>query len=179
MEEILLVDTTDKPMGYLEKIAAHSNGGTLHRAFSIFIYNEKGEMLLQKRADSKYHFPGLWTNTCCGHQSKKDKSIFDAANRRLYEEFGFKADLIKSFEFMYMAYSITGLSEFEYDHVFVGLFSDKPKPTPVEISDFKWVGLVELKRDIEQNPDAYTPWFKIAFGEKNGILMDYQKLFEK
>lgn len=179
MEEILLVNKEDKPLGYMEKIKAHEDGGTLHRAFSVFIYNDLGEMLLQKRAIQKYHFGDLWTNACCSHQTKADSTIKAAAHRRLNEEFGFDTDLTQAFEFYYQADFSNGLSEHEYDHTYIGKFNGKPNPNPEEISNYKWVKLQDLEKDIEANPESYTPWFKIALEQKNKLLFDFQQVIQK
>jgi len=162
MEEIILVDETDKEIGFEEKIKAHSNGGKLHRAFSIFILNSGGKLLLQLRSVKKHHFGGLWTNTCCSHPRKGEK-LEVAIHRKLLQEFGFDTELRESFSFTYRADDAkSGLTEHEFDHVFMGLFNGKPKPNPEEIDDWKWVDLEDLKRDVTRNPGKYTPWFKLA-----------------
>jgi len=161
-QEIILVDENDDPLGFETKLKAHENGGKLHRAFSIFVFNAEGKLLLQRRAEEKYHFSGLWTNTCCGHPKRGEK-LQDAVHRRLREEFGFDTVLEEAFSFLYRASDArSGLSEYEFDHVFFGQFDGEPRPDPDEIGDWKWVGLVELMVDLENSPHDYTPWFKIA-----------------
>jgi len=160
MEEIILVDENDNEVGYGEKMAVHKEG-KLHRAFSIFVFNSKGQLLLQKRAKSKYHSGGLWTNTCCSHP-RKGENLLDAAHRRLKEEMGFDCELKELFGFVYKA-RLGDLYEHEYDHVLIGEYDGEVKPNPEEVEDFKWVDVEEVKNDIKQNPDDYTYWFKIAF----------------
>ncbi len=160
-ERVVLVDENDNEIGTEEKIRAHENGGKLHRAFSIFIFNSKGEMLLQKRAKSKYHFSGLWTNTCCSHP-RPEEATEEAAHRRLKEEMGFDTELKEVFTFTYKAESESGLTEHELDHVFVGRFDGEPKPNPEEADDCKWVNVEGLQQDIKENPNKYSPWFKTA-----------------
>src|SRR5215210_6379041 len=160
--EIILVDENDDPLGFETKLKAHENGGKLHRAFSIFVFNAEGKLLLQRRAEEKYHFSGLWTNTCCGHPKRGEK-LQEAVHRRLREEFGFDTVLEEAFSFLYRASDArSGLSEYEFDHVFFGQFDGEPRPDPDETGDWKWVGLVELMVDLENSPHDYTPWFKIA-----------------
>ncbi len=162
MEKVVLVDAKDNQVGLEEKMKAHQNGGKLHRAFSIFVFNSKGEMLLQQRARTKYHFGSLWTNTVCSHPRDGEKPI-DAAHRRLMEEFGFDTGLKEAFSFTYKATDRnTSLTEWEYDHVFIGTFDGQPRPNPEEIDNFKWVPKADLLNDVKNNPNAYTPWFKIA-----------------
>jgi isopentenyl-diphosphate delta-isomerase len=176
MEKILLVDESDKPKGYIEKIKAHEKGGILHRAFSIFIFNSKGQMLLQKRAKTKYHFGGLWTNSCCSHQRDSDRELINAAHRRLKEEFGFDTEIRELFSFIYQADFSNGLSEKEFDHIYVGKFDGTPAPNPEEIEEFAWMDLAELKNDLKKNTDKYTPWFKIALEKENSLLLDKKRL---
>jgi len=139
--------------------------GKLHRAFSIILFNKKGEVLIQKRAKSKYHSAGLWTNTCCSHPRPKEK-IDQAAKRRLKEEMGIETDLKKIFSFIYKA-KLGSLVEYEFDHVFFGRFNGKPKPNEKEVEDWQWIKLADLKTDIAKNPQKYTPWFKIIFEKIN------------
>jgi isopentenyl-diphosphate delta-isomerase len=156
--DVILVDKSDKQTGTEEKLKAHKEG-KLHRAFSVFIFNSKKEFLLQKRADGKYHSPGLWTNTCCSHpQSGKD--IKKEAETRLKEEMGIECRLKEVFSFVYKVKFDNGLYEHEYDHVFFGKYEGKVKPNKEEVSDFKWLSLAELKKDIKQNPKKYTYWLK-------------------
>jgi isopentenyl-diphosphate delta-isomerase len=161
-EALILVDENDEEIGVMEKLEAHQNGGALHRAFSIFIFNDAGEMLLQQRALGKYHFGGLWTNACCSHPRPGEKTP-DAAQRRLQEEFGFQTPLQKLFSFLYQAHDEkSGLSEWECDHVFIGNWNGAPQPNAEEIGDWRWVTVAELSADLAQNPVHYTPWFRIA-----------------
>jgi len=162
MEKVILVDEKDNEIGTEEKIKAHQNGGKLHRAFSIFIFNSQGQMLIHKRAKTKYHSPGLWTNACCSHP-KPGESLKEAVHRRLKEEMGFDCELEEVFNFIYKADVGNGLTEWEFDHVFIGRFDGEPKPSPEEVDEWKWMNIDELKKDIEQNPEKYTPWFRIAF----------------
>ncbi|MBI5332111.1 MAG: isopentenyl-diphosphate Delta-isomerase [Candidatus Aenigmarchaeota archaeon] len=159
-EIIILVDENDREIGSEEKIAAHENGGKLHRAFSIFIFNKEGKMLIQRRAKSKYHCPGLWTNTCCSHPNKGE-ALEKAVHRKLKQEFGFDTDLKETFSFIYKADFDNGLTEHEFDHVFIGRYDGKPLPNPDEIDDCKWVDPNWLRKDIKEHPENYTPWFRI------------------
>jgi isopentenyl-diphosphate delta-isomerase len=158
-EKVLLVDQNDQVLGKMEKIEAHEKG-LLHRAFSVFVYNDKNELLLQKRALSKYHTPGLWTNTCCSHQQENESNI-EAGIRRLQEEMGFKTDLKNQFSFIYKAPFSNGLTEHEYDHILIGYFNGEPNPNPDEVVDWKWMSLDAIEKDIHKNPDHYTAWFRI------------------
>ena len=163
MEELILVDETDAEIGFAEKVAAHENGGQLHRAFSIFVFNAEGQMLLQRRADGKYHFGGRWTNTCCSHP-RRGEDLQDAAHKRLQFEMGFDTELRKVGSFIYRAEDPdSGLVEHELDHVFVGQFDGIPQPNPQEVGDWKWMEVAELCRDLENNPQRYSPWFRPAF----------------
>lgn len=159
MENVILVDTNDTPVGQMEKLKAHLKG-ELHRALSILIFNSDGEVLLQQRAFSKYHTPGLWSNTCCSHPRPGEDSL-EAATRRLHEEMGFTTPLIKSFDFIYKAHFDNGLIEHELDHVFFGTFDGEPVINPEEANDFKWVKLNILMEDMRSSPENYTVWFRI------------------
>ena len=158
---VILVDENDIPIGKMEKIEAHEKG-LLHRAFSVFIFNDKDELLLQQRALTKYHTPGLWTNTCCSHQ-KEGESNTAAGQRRLEEEMGFSVALSEIMSFTYKAPFSNGLTEHEFDHILIGHYNEEPKPNPDEVHDWKWEQLENIKIDIEANPDQYTEWFKIIF----------------
>ena len=160
-EKVILVDKNDNQVGLMPKLEAHEKG-VLHRAFSIFIFNSKYELLLQKRASSKYHSGGLWTNTCCSHP-REGEDILDAANRRLDEEMGIKTSLRKVYDFIYKAELDNQLTEHEFDHVFYGVFDNDPILNKEEAEDFKWVDMETLNNDIIKNEDNYTVWFKIAF----------------
>lgn len=165
-KNIILVDKQDKQIGASEKMAAHK-AGKLHRCFSIFVFNSKGEWLLQQRAKVKYHSPGLWTNSCCSHP-RPGKNIKLEAEKRLKEEFGFSTPLKEVFVFHYKAKLNTPnhkvkLTENEIDHVFIGKFNGTPKPNPAEIGDWRWVNPDDVKTDLKANPQRYTPWFKKVF----------------
>lgn len=160
-EKVILVDKNDNQVGLMPKLEAHEKG-ILHRAFSIFIFNSKYELLLQKRASSKYHSGGLWTNTCCSHPREGEDTL-DAANRRLDEEMGIKTSLRKVYDFIYKAELDNQLTEHEFDHVFYGVFDNDPILNKDEAEDFKWVDMETLNNDIIKNEDNYTVWFKIAF----------------
>lgn len=159
MKEIIIcVDKNDNEVGHIEKMDAHVKG-LLHRALSIFIFNEKNELLLQKRYSGKYHSPGLWTNTCCTHPNK-DERTDDAAIRRLQEEMGFSCDLKEVFSFMYYIKFDNDLIEHEFDHVYFGRYSNEISINPLEVEDYKWISLDNIKVDLKTNPDNYTFWFK-------------------
>ena len=160
-EYVVLVDELDNKVGLMEKMEAHINP-TLHRAFSIFIFNSKNEMLLQQRALSKYHTPGLWTNTCCSHP-RDGESLHDATKRRLQEEMGMQCELKEAFSFIYKADVMQGLVEHELDHVFIGTSDDLPIINKDEVESFRYDTVENIKADIERNPQNYTAWFKIAF----------------
>ena len=157
MEEIILVDRNDKEIGKEEKIEVHKQG-KLHRAFSVFVFNSKGDLMLQKRAKDKYHAGGLWTNTCCGHPRPEEETD-KAAYRRLKEEMGFDSDMNEIFSFIYKTPVGNDLTEHEYLHVFIGNYKNEPEINPQEAEDWKLIDLQELKKDISQNPENYTPWF--------------------
>ena len=159
-EEVVLVDENDKEVGTEEKMQAHLNGGELHRAFSVFVFNGKGEIMIQQRAKGKYHCGGLWTNTCCSHP-RPGESTEDAVHRKLKQEMGFDIKLKEILSFIYRSEFENGLTEHELDHVFVGMFDGTPALNPVEAEAFKWVKPVELEKSIQENPGEYTPWFKI------------------
>ncbi len=160
MEQVILVDTNDNQIGVEEKIKAHQDG-KLHRAFSILVFNQKGESLLQKRALDKYHCPGLWSNTCCSHP-QPEESLENAAKRRLKEEMNISCDLEEIFSFIYKSEFKNGLTEHEFDHVLRGDYNENEIiPNSLEVAEWKWVNVEELKKDAESNPDQYTPWFKI------------------
>lgn len=161
MEEVILVTEDNEPIGTMEKIEAHRKG-VLHRAFSVFIFNEQNEMLLQQRAETKYHSSGLWTNACCSHP-RPFENTEDAALRRLSEELGFTTSLTKIFDFQYNAAFDNGLTEYEYDHVYVGEYTGKISPNPNEVQDYCYKKLDEIESTIKTNPHKYTAWFLIAF----------------
>ena len=162
MEEVILVDETDTPLGKMEKMEAHKKA-LLHRAFSVFIFNSKGEMLLQRRASGKYHSPGLWTNACCSHP-RPGEETHSAALRRLKEELGITTTLTKLFDFTYRSVYDNGLTEFEFDHVFAGVYDDRDiRPDPAEVSDFCFRSSGDIQVDLQRSPAKYTTWFHLAF----------------
>ena len=161
MEEVILVNELDEQIGRMEKMEAHRKA-LLHRAFSVFIFNDQGEMLLQQRAVSKYHSGGLWTNACCSHP-RPEEATEDAALRRLQEELGFTVSLTKIFDFRYNASFTNGLTEHEFDHVFVGTYNGKINPNPVEVQDYCYKKMEEIGSSIKSHPHKYTAWFCIAF----------------
>jgi len=167
MEQVVLVDEFDNEIGVMEKILTHEKA-LLHRAFSVFVFNEKGQLLLQQRAFSKYHSPGLWTNTCCSHP-RPNESTYDAANRRLVEEMGFECELVYQFNFIYKAELDQGLTEHEFDHVFFGLYNGEVNPNSEEVLDYKYVDVQDVLSDMDLNPDKYTVWFKIIFNKVNKV----------
>jgi isopentenyl-diphosphate delta-isomerase len=161
-EHVIIVNVRDEIIGVEEKIKAHSDG-VLHRAFSIFIFNAAGQLLLQQRAHNKYHSKGLWSNTCCGHP-RPGESIVDASLRRLSEEMGFVCEVRESFKFIYRAEVGDGLVEHEYDHVLVGRFDGDPAPNSDEVDDWKWVDLTTLQLNMREDPDIFTYWFRLSLG---------------
>ena len=161
MEQVILVNERDEPVGTMEKMEAHIKG-ELHRAFSIFLFNQKNEMLLQQRAITKYHSGGLWTNACCSHP-RPNEETHAAAQRRLNEELGFTATFNKIFDFRYNAEFDNGLTEHEFDHVYAGTFEGDIQPNPEEVQDYKYLSLEEIEASLKDNPTAYTAWFHIAF----------------
>jgi isopentenyl-diphosphate Delta-isomerase len=159
MEMVILVDQNDHAIGTMEKMEAHRKGH-LHRAFSILIFNAKGEMLLQKRAKQKYHSGGLWTNACCSHPQPGEK-IEEATRRRLREEMGIDVETSFSHKFIYKAPLDQDLIEHEYDHVFIGKFDGDPVINKLEVEDWKFVPINWLRNDIRLHPEAYTYWFRL------------------
>lgn len=159
MENVILVDESDNAIGAMEKMEAHRIG-VLHRAFSILLFNAKGEVLLQKRSATKYHCPGLWTNTCCSHPLPGEP-VDLAARRKLKQEMGIELQPEFAYKFIYKAPLDNGLTEHELDHVFIGQFDGEPAINTDEVEDWKYVNLMDLKEDILHHPDAYTPWFKL------------------
>jgi isopentenyl-diphosphate delta-isomerase len=164
MEElVVLVDEKNNQIGLMPKMEAHEKA-LLHRAFSVFVFNKKDELMLQQRAASKYHSPLLWTNTCCSHQ-RDGESNLEAGKRRLQEEMGFTTPLKEVFSFVYKAPFDNGLTEHEFDHVLIGYFDDEPNINKEEAEAYKWMPLEDVKNDIEVHPSNYTEWFKIIFQE--------------
>lgn len=162
-ELVVLVNEKNEQIGLMPKLEAHQKA-ILHRAFSVFILNDKNEIMLQQRASHKYHSPLLWTNTCCSHQREKETNI-EAGNRRLQEEMGFNTELKELFSFIYKAPFDNGLTEHELDHVIIGYYNGNPNINPEEVEAWKWMNIDEVRKDIQQNPDIYTAWFKIIFNE--------------
>lgn len=159
-EYVVLVDSNDNELGTMEKMEAHEKG-VLHRAFSLFIINDKGEMLIHQRALSKYHSPGLWTNACCSHP-RKDEDLRSAVVRRAQEELGIDVEPDYLFNFTYKAGFSNGLTEHEFDHVFVAKYSADFEFNEDEVHAYKYVDLKTLLKDVTMNPSDYTPWFIIA-----------------
>lgn len=172
-EQVILVNENDEPIGSMEKIEAHEKA-LLHRAFSVFILNDKNEVMLQQRAASKYHSPLLWTNTCCSHQRAGETNIA-AGKRRLQEEMGFQVDLKELFSFIYKAPFDNGLTEHELDHVMVGYSNQAPNINREEVEAWKWMSLEAIKQDMKDHPESYTAWFKIIF-EKFYHFIEAQKI---
>lgn len=170
MEQVILVNKKDEAIGVEEKMEAHIKG-KLHRAFSILLFNKKGETLIQKRAKSKYHSGGLWTNTCCSHPRPKE-NLKVAAKRRLKEEMGISCNLKEVSSSTYKV-KVGNLIEHEFNHLFLGKFEGYPKPNKKEVADWQWIKLSDLKADIKKNPQKYAPWFKIILKR-----MEDQKIFQ-
>jgi isopentenyl-diphosphate delta-isomerase len=169
MQQVILVNERDEEIGLMEKMEAHEKA-LLHRAFSIFLFNGNGEMLLQQRAASKYHSPLLWTNACCSHPMPGE-TIEAAAKRRLQEELGFETTLTKAFHFTYKAAFENGLTEHEFDHVLVGVYEGEMKLNTEEVQSIKYLSASALMSELQQQPNNYTEWFKIAFP----LLQDWLK----
>ena len=163
MEEVVLVNERDEQVGIMEKMEAHEKA-LLHRAFSICVFNNKNELLLQQRAQEKYHSGGLWTNTCCSHP-RPGEALLAAGQRRLLEEMGFDCELFPAFHFVYHAKLDKGLTEHELDHVIIGKYNGEPLPNPDEVMNYKWMSLENIAEDMKTNPLDYTEWFKICFQE--------------
>ena len=159
IQKVILVNEDDEVIGTMEKLEAHLKG-VLHRAFSIFIFNDKLELLIHQRAFDKYHSPGLWTNTCCSHPCPNETSL-DAANRRLQEEMGMQCELIEQFSFIYKERINETIEEYELDHVFLGNSNSNPKINTEEVAAYKWISLPDLKEQMLANPNDFTIWFKI------------------
>ncbi|MBT8264222.1 MAG: isopentenyl-diphosphate Delta-isomerase [Muriicola sp.] len=160
-ENVILVNQFDEQIGTMPKMEAHRKA-VLHRAFSVFIMNSKGETMLQQRAAEKYHSPMLWTNTCCSHQREGETNI-EAGKRRLQEEMGFTVELKELFHFIYKAPFDNGLTEHELDHVMMGHYEEAPTINTEEVANWKWMQPEAIKNDIFRAPENYTAWFKIIF----------------
>lgn len=162
-QNVILVDEHDREVGLMEKFETHRKG-LLHRAFSVLVFNENGELLLQRRAFGKYHSEGLWTNTCCSHPYPGE-TVLEAGKRRLFEEMGFSCELSEVFSFIYKAELENGLTEHELDHVLVGFSEETPHLNLEEVSAFKWMSIDEIKADMDYNPSQFTAWFRILIEE--------------
>ncbi len=160
-EQVILVNEKDEKIGLMPKMEAHEKA-VLHRAFSVFVFNDKNELLLQQRAAHKYHSPLLWTNTCCSHQRDGEENIV-AGKRRLKEEMGFVCDLNEVTWFIYKAQFDNGLTEHELDHILIGHYNENPILNREEVESFKWMTIEEVKNDMLKHPEIYTEWFKIIF----------------
>ncbi len=174
MEEdnVILVNQNDEQIGLMPKMEAHERA-VLHRAFSVFVLNDKNEIMLQQRANQKYHSPLLWTNTCCSHQREGETNV-QAGSRRLFEEMGFETALKELFHFIYKAPFDNGLTEHELDHVMIGYYNDEPKINPEEVESWKWMSIENVAKDIQLQPEIYTVWFKIIFDEFYHFLEDHK-----
>jgi isopentenyl-diphosphate delta-isomerase len=161
IQEVILVNEKDEAIGTMEKMEAHRKG-LLHRAFSVFIFNTKGEMLLQRRAMNKYHSAGLWTNSCCSHPQPGEE-VHEAAQRRLQEEMGFTAVLEKIFDFVYQADFDNGLTEHEFDHVFAGEYDGPVDVNKEEVMDYCYKSLDQVRSSLKEQPYKFTAWFHLAF----------------
>jgi isopentenyl-diphosphate delta-isomerase len=171
-EQVILVNEKDEPIGLMNKMEAHEKA-VLHRAFSVFVLNDKNEVMLQQRAHHKYHSPLLWTNTCCSHQRAGETNL-QAGKRRLFEEMGFQVELKELFHFIYKAPFDNGLTEHELDHVMIGYSNEVPSINPEEVESWKWMKIEDIKDDMIQNPALYTIWFKIIFDEFYHYLEDHK-----
>jgi isopentenyl-diphosphate delta-isomerase len=162
---VILVDKNDRKIGVEEKMSAHAmKTGRLHRALSVFVFNSKGETMLQQRTTGKYHSKGKWSNTCCSHPMPGEK-VITAAHRRLGEEMGFDCEMWEAFEFPYEANVGNGLREREYDHIIFGKYEKEPEPNKREVQNWKWMKMEELVRRIKKNPNAFTPWVRLMIDE--------------
>lgn len=162
-DQVVLVNEHDVEIGLMPKLEAHQKG-VLHRAFSVFIFNSKGEMLLQQRAFGKYHSEGLWSNTCCSHPLP-DESAHHGAVRRLQEEMGIHADLRFLFSFQYRVNLENGLTENELDHVYWGISDARPEINTAEVNNFRYMKIQDIKAGMAAHPDQYTEWFKICLAD--------------
>lgn len=163
MEQVILVNERNEETGLMEKMEAHAKG-LLHRAFSVFIFNTKGELLLQQRTLHKYHSGGLWTNTCCSHP-RPGEEILQAAHRRLYEEMGFDTALKNVFDFTYKTNFDNGLTEYEYDHVITGIYEGNITPDANEVLDYRYMNMRQLEASVKKEPHLYTSWLAAALSK--------------
>lgn len=164
--EVVLVDERDGERGTMGKLQAHEEG-ELHRALSVLVFNSDGHMLLQKRADGKYHSPGKWSNACCTHPLPGE-GVEEAAHRRLQEELGFDCELQEVGQVVYRADVGGGLTEHEFDHILLGQFDGEPDLDPQEVAEVRWAPLKDIERDVLENPEDYTPWFRMIFAQLIG-----------
>ena len=162
-EEVVLINSKDEVLGSMKKMEAHENG-LLHRAFSVFLFNEKGEMLLQKRASCKYHSPNQWTNAVCSHP-RMNETYEEAAKRRMQEELGIDVEIEKKFHFLYKAEVGDQLWEHELDHVFTGSYEGEFKLNPEEVAEVRYISMEDLETEMKANPEHFTEWFKIILKE--------------
>ncbi len=162
-EKVVLVNPNDDVLGVMEKMQAHQNG-LLHRAFSVFLFNQEGKMLLQQRSATKYHSPNKWTNACCSH-TRENETHLDGAKRRIHEELGITCELEEKFHFIYKADVGQGLWEHELDHVFIGTYNGEYQLNPDEVSAIRFVTMEELDEEIANKPELFTEWFKIIWDE--------------
>lgn len=171
-ENVILVNENDEQIGLMPKLEAHEKAA-LHRAFSVFVLNNKNEIMLQQRAHQKYHSPLLWTNTCCSHQREGETNI-QAGSRRLYEEMGFKTELKELFHFIYKAPFDNGLTEHELDHVMIGYYDEEPIINTEEVENWKWISIKDVQNDMRLHPEIYTVWFKIIFDQFYHFLEEHK-----
>lgn len=182
-EYILTVDAQDREMGYMEKLEVHRQG-ILHRAFSLMVFNDKGKILLQKRARNKYHSPGLWSNACCSHQ-RTGESLIEAVNRRVREELGFTCPCKEVFCFPYQVKFDNGLMEYEIDHVFFGYYNGKVIPNRDEVEEIRWVSRDNLNKEMKKYPEKFTYWFRELMNQpemlsaEKGFTGDKQLVWQK
>ncbi len=171
MENVILVDEFDNAIGTMEKIEAHQKG-ILHRAFSVLLFNSKGEILLQKRALEKYHSGGLWSNTCCSHPLPGE-SMAEATRRKLIQEMGIDLEPEFAYKFIYKTNLADNLIEHEYDHVYIGTYNGNPIINTEEVQDWNFSDVASIRSAIEKNPEAYTYWFKliITHPQLNSVLV--------
>ena len=169
-EKVILVDSNDNPIGLMEKMEAHERA-FLHRAFSVFVFNAKGEMMLQRRALDKYHSGGLWTNTCCSHP-RDGETVEEAGLRRLQEEMGFQTPLTYGFSFIYHAPLEHGLTEHELDHVLIGYYDGEPVLNTEEVCEWKFISFDALMHNMQESPEQYTAWFKIIMQDNGARIFD-------
>ena len=162
-EQVILVNKKDEQIGLMDKLEAHEKGA-LHRAVSVFIFNSDNKLLIQRRSLEKYHTAGIWSNTACSHP-RNNESNKSCANRRLYEEMGVVAKIIFGFSFLYKLKLSNTMTEHELDHVFIGFSNKNPRLNPEEVCDWKYVDETSLKQLLNENPEDFSPWFKICYEE--------------